>query len=54
MKSAACAQERKNVLLKDGNKSDRIDARGLAELLHGNDLKAVDHGDRCADAAEVS
>src|SRR5262245_37234652 len=27
---------RKNALLKYGNKSDRIDARKLAELLHGN------------------
>ena len=27
---------RKNGLLKDGNKSDRIDARKLAELLRGN------------------
>jgi transposase len=27
---------RKNALLKDGNKSDRIDARKLAELLRGN------------------
>src|SRR5713101_6395181 len=30
---------RKNALLKDGNKSDRIDARKLAELLRGNQLK---------------
>ena len=27
---------RKNALLKDGNQSDRIDARKLAELLRGN------------------
>jgi hypothetical protein len=27
---------RKNALLKDGNKSDRIDARNLAEWLRGN------------------
>ena len=27
---------RKNALLKDGNKSDRIDARKLAESLRGN------------------
>ena len=32
---------RKNALLKDGNKSDRIDARKLAELLRGNQLKPV-------------
>jgi hypothetical protein len=30
---------RKNALLKDGNKSDRIDACKLAELLRGNQLK---------------
>ncbi len=36
---------RKNALLKAGNKSDRIDARKLAELLRGNHLKAVYHGD---------
>src|SRR6516164_7203438 len=34
---------RKNALLKQGNKSDRIDARKLAELLRGNYLKAVYH-----------
>ena len=32
---------RKNALLKDGSKSDRIDARKLAELLRGNQLKPV-------------
>ena len=32
---------RKNALLKDGNKSDRIDARKLAELLRGNGLQYV-------------
>ena len=31
--------------LKDGSKSDRIDARKLAELLRGNHLKPVYHGD---------
>ena len=36
---------RKNALLKDGNKSDRIDARNLAELLRGNQLKPVYHGE---------
>ena len=36
---------RKNALLKDGNKSDRIDARKLAELLRANQLKPVYHGD---------
>jgi Transposase len=34
---------RKNALLKDGSKSDRIDARKPAELLRGNQLHAVYH-----------
>jgi hypothetical protein len=37
---------RKNALLKDGSKSDRIDARKLAELLRGNHLKPVYHGEQ--------
>ena len=36
---------RKNALLKAGNKSDRIDARKLAELLRGGFLSAVYHGE---------
>src|SRR5437667_9064589 len=36
---------RRNALLKDGNKSDRIDARKLAELLYLNNLKPVYHGE---------
>jgi len=36
---------RRNALLKAGNKSDRIDARKLAELLRGNQLRAVYHGE---------
>jgi hypothetical protein len=36
---------RRNALLKDGNKSDRIDARKLAELLYLNKLKPVYHGE---------
>src|SRR5580700_946468 len=36
---------RKNALLKDGSKSDRIDARKLAELLYLNKLKPVYHGE---------
>ena len=36
---------RRNALLKDGNKSDRIDAQKLAELLHANKLHAVYHGE---------
>ena len=36
---------RKNALLKQGNKNDSIDARKLAELLRGNYLKSVYHGE---------
>jgi transposase len=36
---------RKNALLQDGSKSDRIDARKLAELLRGDQLSPVYHGD---------
>src|ERR1700747_3341569 len=36
---------RKNALLKDGSKSDRIDASKLAEMLRGNQLKPVYHGE---------
>jgi len=36
---------RKNALLKDGNKSDRMDARKLAELLRGHQLKPVYPGE---------
>src|SRR5216117_1804670 len=36
---------RKNALLKDGNKSDRIDARKLAELLRLDKLNPVYHGE---------
>jgi len=36
---------RKNALLKVGNKSDRIDARRLAELLRSNLLRPVFHED---------
>ena len=36
---------RRNALLKDGSKSDRIDARKLAELLHANKLQLVYHGE---------
>jgi transposase len=36
---------RKNALLKVGNKSDRIDARKLAELLYLNKLSSVYHGE---------
>jgi hypothetical protein len=36
---------RKNALLKVGNKSDRMDARKLAELLYMDKLNAVYHGE---------
>jgi transposase len=36
---------RKNALLKEGSKSDRIDARKLAELLRGGQLSPVYHGE---------
>jgi hypothetical protein len=39
----AVCNPRKNALLKDGNKSDRIDARKRAELLRGNQLQPVYH-----------
>jgi len=35
----------KNALLKDGSKSDRIDGRKRAELLRGNQLNPVYHGE---------
>ena len=37
---------RKNALLKTGNKSDRIDARKLAELLRHGSLSGVYHGEK--------
>src|SRR6202789_3779042 len=36
---------RRNGYLKQGSKSDRIDARKLAELLHSNMLRPVYHGE---------
>src|SRR6266487_2651675 len=36
---------RRNALLKDGSKSDRIDARKLAEQLYMNKIKSVYHGE---------
>jgi hypothetical protein len=36
---------RKSALLKEGSKSDRIDARKLAELLRNGSLSAVYHGE---------
>jgi transposase len=37
---------RRNALLKEGSKSDRIDARKLAELLRSNMLRPVYHGEQ--------
>src|ERR1700721_2325183 len=36
---------RKNALIKEGNKSDKIDARKLADLLRGGYLRSVYHGE---------
>jgi transposase len=36
---------RKNALLKDGSKSDRIDANKLSEELYMNNIKSVYHGE---------
>src|SRR6516225_833108 len=36
---------RKNALLKEGSKSDKVDARKLAELLRLNSLQPVYHGE---------
>src|SRR5271154_4855652 len=36
---------RRNALLKEGSKSDRIDARKLAELLRSNMVRPVYHGE---------
>jgi len=35
---------RKNAVLKEGNKSDKIDARKLADLLRGGYLRSIYHG----------
>src|SRR5215467_12922630 len=37
---------RRNALLKEGSRCDRIDARKLAELLHVNLLRPVYHGEK--------
>jgi transposase len=42
---AAWVRKNKAALLQDGNKSDRIDARKLAELLRDNQLNPVYHGE---------
>ncbi len=46
LNSLRCRENpRKNALLKHGNKSDKIDARKLADLLRLNDLEPVYHGE---------
>lgn len=35
----------RNALLKEGSKSDKVDARKLAELLRGRMLRSVYHGE---------
>src|SRR5246127_3857128 len=42
---AVVCNPRKTALLKDGSKSDRIDARKLAELLRNGSLSEVYHGE---------
>jgi HSP90 family molecular chaperone len=37
---------RRNAYLKEGSKSDRIDARKLAELLRSNIIRSVYHGEQ--------
>ena len=36
---------RKNALMKEGNKSDKVDARKLADLLRGGYLRSIYHGE---------
>jgi Transposase len=40
-----CNPRKNALLLKDGSKSDRIDARKLAELLYMNNVKSIYHGE---------
>jgi hypothetical protein len=44
VKKILVCNPRRNALLKEGGKSDRIDARKLAELLHANMLRPVPAG----------
>ena len=44
-KLVVCNPRKIGLLLKDGSKSDRIDARKLAELLRGNHLSPIYHGE---------
>jgi transposase len=45
VKKIVVCNPRRNALLKEGSKSDRIDARKLAELLHAKMLRPVYHGE---------
>ena len=44
---------RRNALLKEGSKSDKVDARKLAELLRSGMLRAVYHGETGWDTTRV-
>ncbi len=45
VKELVVCNTRRNALLKEGSKDDRVDARKLSELLHGGLLRAVYHGE---------
>src|SRR5215471_16141389 len=45
VQQALVCDPRRNALLKEGNKSDKIDARKLADLLRTGMLRAVYHGE---------
>ena len=46
VRKVTVSNPRKNALLQSGNKSDRIDARKLAELLRNGSLSALYHGEK--------
>ena len=45
VKKLIVCNTRRNALLKEGSKDDRVDARKLSELLHGGLLREVYHGE---------
>lgn len=45
---------RKNALLKDGSKSDRIDANKLSEQLYMNNIKSIYHGEHESDLSKTN
>jgi hypothetical protein len=45
VREAVVCNPRRNALLKEGNKSDKMDARKLADLLRGGFLRPVYHGE---------